>query len=141
MRKIRRRAALAALSGAAALGMPGLRRARGQALDRVSFLTNWRAEAEHGGNYQAVAAGIYRRYGIDCDLRQGGPSVNLQQVLLGGRVDMIMSGGFQALSYVRENLPAVCVAAIMQKDPQVLIAHRGAGNDTFEAMRGKPILI
>jgi NitT/TauT family transport system substrate-binding protein len=141
MRKIRRRAALAALSGAAALGMPGLRRARGQVLDRVSFQTNWRAEAEHGGNYQAVATGIYRRYGIDCDLRQGGPQVNLQQILLGERVDLIMSGGFQALGYVRENLPVVCVAAIMQKDPQVLIAHRGAGNDTFEQMRGKPILV
>jgi NitT/TauT family transport system substrate-binding protein len=125
----------------AAITIPGLRRARAQTLDRVSFLTNWRAEPEHGGFYQAVGNGIYRRHGIECDLRQGGPQVNNTQIMLTGRVDMTIGGGFQSLSYVRENLPALTVAAIFQKDPQVLIAHPGVGNDSFEALRGKPILI
>ncbi|MBL8837329.1 MAG: ABC transporter substrate-binding protein [Alphaproteobacteria bacterium] len=139
-RRLTRRNALAGL-GAAAAAMTGLRPARGQVLDRVSFQTNWRAQAEHGGYYQAVAAGIYRRHGIDCDLRMGGPQINNAQLLLAGRVDAIMSNGFQALSYARENLPAICIGSIFQKDPQVLIAHPGVGHDSFEQMRGKPILI
>jgi len=144
-RRIGRRTALTwgvGLAGTTvAASIPGLRQARAQALDRVSFLTNWRAEPEHGGYYQAVASGIYRRHGIDCDLRQGGPQVNNSQILLNGRVDFTMGGGFQALSYARENLPALCIGAIFQKDPQVLIAHPGVGNDSFKALRGKPILI
>jgi NitT/TauT family transport system substrate-binding protein len=32
-----------------------------QALDQVTFGTNWKAQAEHGGFYQAVATGIYEK--------------------------------------------------------------------------------
>jgi len=116
-------------------------RVSAQTLDRVSFQTNWRAQAEHGGYYQAVAAGIYRRHGIELDLRMGGPQQNPAQLLLAGRVDFIMSNGFQAISYVRETLPFLTIGAIMQKDPQILMAHPNAGNDTFESMRGKPMMI
>ena len=133
---IARRGAL----GALAL-VPLARRARAQSLDRIVFQTNWRAQAEHGGFYQAVASGIYRRHGIDCELRQGGPQVNGAALLLAGRVDMFMSNGFQALNYVRQNLPFLTVFATMQKDPQVLMAHAGAGNDSFEALAGKPIMV
>ncbi|HTH96252.1 MAG TPA: ABC transporter substrate-binding protein, partial [Stellaceae bacterium] len=38
-------------------------------------------------------------------------------------------------------VPIVVVAASFQKDPQVLIAHKGAGNDTLPEMKGKPIMI
>jgi len=134
--RIARRSAL----GALAL-VPLARRARAQSLDKVVFQTNWRAEAEHGGYYQAVASGIYRRHGIDCELRQGGPQVNGAALLLNGRVDMFMSNGFQALNYAKQNLPFLAIFATMQKDPQVLMAHRGAGNDSFEALRGKPIMV
>ena len=84
------------LSGAAG------RRPRAQTLEKVSFQTDWRAQAEHGGYYQAIAAGLYRKAGIECDLRQGGPSLNIGQLLLAGRVDMIMSNSFEAFTYVRE---------------------------------------
>jgi len=134
----------ALLTGGAALtlaAVPGARIGRTQTLDRVSFQTNWRAQAEHGGYYQAVAAGIYRRAGIECDLRMGGPQQNPAQLLLAGRVDMIMSNGFQALNYVRENIPFLCIASIMQKDPQVLMTHEGNGINSFEDMRGRPILV
>jgi NitT/TauT family transport system substrate-binding protein len=107
----------------------------------VSFQTNWRAQAEHGGYYQALTAGIYRRHGIDCELRMGGPQQNPTQLLLAGRVDMMMSNGFQALNYVRENLPFLTIAAIMQKDPQILMTHEGNGIESFEDMRGRPMLI
>ena len=135
---ITRRAALGSMAGLVAVGT---RRARSQALDRVSYMTNWRAQAEHGGFYQAVASGIYRRHGIECDLRMGGPQQNPAQLLLAGRVDAIMSNSLQALNYARDGLPFMAVAAVFQKDPQGFMVHRGAGNDSFEALKGKPILI
>ncbi len=138
--RVDRRRALGLIGGAALVPVAGAR-VSAQTLDRVSFQTNWRAQAEHGGYYQAVAAGIYRRYGIECDLRMGGPQQNPSQLLLAGRVDMIMSNGFQALNYVRENLPFLTIAAVMQKDPQILMTHEGNGINSFEDMRGRPILI
>ena len=82
---LRRRAALRAAAGLAFAGplfVPLRRSARAQTFDKVSFYTDWRAQAEHGGYYQAIAAGLYRKAGIDCDLRQGGPSLNISQLLL-----------------------------------------------------------
>jgi NitT/TauT family transport system substrate-binding protein len=141
--RLSRRAALGAAGAAAGsvlIPLPG-RQASAQMLDKVSFETNWRAEGEHGGYYQAVAAGIYRKYGIDCDLRMGGPQISNSKLLRAGAVDMIMSGGFEALNYVKENVPLVCIAAILQKDPQVLLAHPGVGNDSFPQLKGKTIVI
>ena len=71
----------------------------------------------------------------------GGPQQNPSQLLLGGRVDMIMSNSFEAINYARENLPFLCIASIFQKDPQVIISHPGVGNDSFAALKGKPILV
>ena len=116
--------------------MPGAR-VNAQTLDKVSYQTNWRAQAEHGGFYHAVANGIYKKYGIDADIRMGGPQQNPSQLLLGGRVDMIMSNCFEAINYARENLPFLCIASIFQKDPQVLISHPGVGNDSFDDAEGQ----
>ncbi|MBS0518759.1 MAG: ABC transporter substrate-binding protein [Proteobacteria bacterium] len=138
--RLGRRAALGMVA-AGPLLVPLARRPRAQVLDRLSFQTDWRAEAEHGGYYQAIAAGIYRKYGIECDLRPGGPSLNISQLLLAGRVDMIMSNSFEALTYVRERAPFFTIAAIFQKDPQVLIAHPGSGVDSFEKLKGHTLLI
>jgi NitT/TauT family transport system substrate-binding protein len=137
--RLKRRAALGLVSGA--LLVPLARPARAQALDKLSFHTDWRAQAEHGGYYQAIAAGLYKKAGIDCDLRPGGPSLNISQLLLAGRVDMIMSNSFEAFTYVREDAPFFTIASIFQKDPQVLIAHPGTGFDSFEKMKGRPLLI
>jgi NitT/TauT family transport system substrate-binding protein len=137
--RLSRRAALGL--GTAALLVPLARPPQARTLDRLSFNTDWRAEAEHGGFYQAVAAGIYRDHGIDCDLRQGGPSLNIGQLLLAGRVDMIVSNSFEAMTFVREKAPFFTIAAIFQKDPQVLIAHPGTGFDSFEKLKGRRILI
>jgi NitT/TauT family transport system substrate-binding protein len=141
--RLDRRAALGLIGGAGAsvlIPLPG-RSVNAQTLDKVSYQTNWRAQAEHGGFYQAVAAGIYRRYGIDAEIRMGGPQQNPSQLLLGGRVDMIMSNSFEAINYARENIPFMCIASIFQKDPQVIISHPGVGHDTLAALRGKPILV
>ncbi|HEU0091511.1 MAG TPA: ABC transporter substrate-binding protein [Vicinamibacteria bacterium] len=110
--------------------------------DKVTFGTNWKAQAEHGGFYQAVATGLYRKAGLDVTIRMGGPQVNHPQLLAAGVIDFnIGSSSFGALNYVQGAIPMVTVAAIFQKDPQVLISHPGQGNDTLAAMKGKPILI
>ena len=143
--RLGRRAALRAAAGLALAGpllvpIPA-RPLRAQALDKVIFQTDWRAQAEHGGYYQAIAAGLYRRAGIDCDLRQGGPNLNTSQLLLAGRVDMIMSNSFEAFTYVREDAPFFTIAAIFQKDPQVLIGHPDTGFDGFDKLKGRTLLI
>jgi NitT/TauT family transport system substrate-binding protein len=131
------------LIGAALWALTSLSSAGGAtAADAVSFGTDWKAEAEHGGYYQAIATGIYRQYGLDVTLRQGGPQVNHAQLLAAGRLDFNLApNSFVPLNFVHENIPMVTVAAIFQKDPSVLIAHPGQGNDTLAALKGKPIMI
>ena len=138
--RLNRRAALG-FAMAGPLLLPLARRPRAQTLDKVSFQTDWRAQAEHGGYYQAIASGLYARAGIECDLRQGGPSLNIGQLLLTGRVDMIMSNSFEAFTFVREGAPFLTIAAIFQKDPEVLIGHPGSGLDGFDKLKGRTLLI
>ena len=139
--RIERRALLTGGTAFVLSAVAGARVPLAQTLEKLSFQTNWRAQAEHGGYYLALANGLYRRAGIDCEIRMGGPQQNPAQLLLAGRVDMIMSSGFQALSYVRENVPFMTIGAIMQKDPQGFMFHEEAGFTSFEQMRGKPILV
>jgi NitT/TauT family transport system substrate-binding protein len=112
------------------------------ALDKVTFGTDWKAEAEHGGFYQAIAAGIYAKHGLAVTLRQGGPQINHAQLLAAGRLDFnLASNSLIPLNFVKEGIPMLAVAAIFQKDPQALLAHPGEGNDSLEALKGKPIMI
>jgi NitT/TauT family transport system substrate-binding protein len=110
--------------------------------ETVNFGTDWKAEAEHGGYYQAIATGIYKRHGLEVNLRPGGPQVNHAQLLAAGVLDFnIASNSFVPLNFVHENIPMVAVAAIFQKDPSVLIAHPGRGDDSLAALKGKPVMI
>ena len=112
------------------------------AADKVVLGTDWRAEAEHGGYYQALATGLYAKAGLDVTVRQGGPQVNHSQLLAAGKLDFaIAPNSFIPLNFVAENVPVVAVAAIFQKDPAVLIAHPGQGNDNLQALKGKKIMI
>jgi NitT/TauT family transport system substrate-binding protein len=111
-----------------------------RAEDAISFGLDWVAEAEYGGYYQALATGIYARHGLRVTIRQGGPQVNQMQLMMAGRLDFNLGGG-RAIEFVQQNLPFVAIAAMFQKDPSVLIAHPGQGNDSFPALRGKPIMI
>jgi len=93
-------------------------------LDKVSFGTNWVAQAEHGGFYQAVADGTYARYGLDVTIVPGGPNVNNRIQLIAGKIEFFMSANtLQSFDAVANNVPVVAVAAIFQKDPQVFLAH------------------
>src|SRR5215471_1582684 len=112
------------------------------AAETLNFGTDWKAEAEHGGFYQAIAAGIYKKYGLEVNLRQGGPQVNHAQLLAAGVLDFnIASNSFGPLNFAQQNIPMVAIAALFQKDPSVLIAHPGESNDTLAALKGKPIMI
>ena len=126
--------ALAALTAAAAV--------HAQQPTKFTMQTNWRAQAEHGGYYQAVATGIYKKYNLDVTLKAGGPQINLPQLLAANAIDFMMgSDSFGGLNYVKNNIPLVVVGSIFQKDPRVLIAHPGQGNDSLAELKGKPILI
>ena len=124
----------AALIGALALGLAV--EALAQPLDKVSFGTNWVAQGEHGGFYQALADGTYRKYGLDVTIVPGGPNVNNRLLLAVGKLDFFMSANcLQGFDAVEQNVPTVAVAAMFQKDPQVFIAHPDQGIATFEDLK------
>ena len=111
------------------------------ASDKVMISTNWLAQAEHGGFYQALAEGIYEKYNLDVTIRQGGPGINTKALLVAGKVDFNIGGSAGALNFVKSNIPFKAIAAIFQKDPQVLISHPNQGNNKIEDFKNKTILI
>src|SRR5271154_1681424 len=102
------------------------------AADKVRFGTNWLAEAEHGGYYQAVADGTYAKYGLDVTIVQGGPQANNELLLAAGRLDFYMGGNLLlAFDAVARDVPIIVVAADFQKDPQMVMSHPGVGLDKW----------
>ncbi|MBD2200091.1 MULTISPECIES: ABC transporter substrate-binding protein [Calothrix] len=111
-------------------------------LDKVTFGTNWLAQAEHGGFYQAIATGIYKNHGLDVTIKMGGPQVpSGTQLLMGGAVDFFMGYGIDAINAVAQGIPKITVAAIFQKDPQCIISHPNTAIKTLADLKGKPIYI
>jgi NitT/TauT family transport system substrate-binding protein len=109
------------------------------ALDKVTFLTNWYAEAEHGGFYQAVAEGIYEKYGLDVKIGMGGPQVNVYQLLLAEKADFVMGYDVATINAVEQNLPLITVAANFQSEPVGLIAHPDV--ERIEDLKTRTLLI
>lgn len=114
-----------------------------QAQEKIVFATNWRAESSHGGFYQALADGTYKKYGLDVEILQGGPQVNNRPMLAAGKIDFLMTGNMlQVFDNNKQKIPTVAVAAVFQKDPQVMLAHPGQGLDTWaDLKKAKTILI
>jgi NitT/TauT family transport system substrate-binding protein len=112
-----------------------------QALDKVSFGTAWVAEASHGGFYQAVADGTYRKHGLDVTIAQGGPQVNTQLLLAAGRLDFAQGDTLQSFDSVAQGIPTLAIAAMFQKDPQVMVAHSNRGIDSLKDLRGLTLFI
>ncbi|MGT2440620.1 ABC transporter substrate-binding protein [Bradyrhizobium betae] len=101
--------------------------ARSETLDKVTFGTNWVAEAEHGGFFQAVADGTYRKYGLDVTIIPGGPNENNRMLLVAGKIDFFMAANtLMSFDAVANNVPVVTIAAIFQKDPQVMLTQPDA---------------
>lgn len=110
---------------AAGLALAATAQAQGGAPTKIVFGSNWYAQAEHGGFYQALAEGIYKRHGLDVEIRMGGPQINVLQVLLAGKYDIAMGDDFQTLKAVEQGLPLVTVATTFQRSPTVLVSHSG----------------
>jgi len=100
---------------------------RAETLDKVSFGTNWVAEAEHGGFFQAVADGTYKKYGLDVTIVPGGPNENNRMLLIAGKIDFFMAANtLMSFDAVANNVPVVTIAAVFQKDPQVMLTQPDA---------------
>jgi NitT/TauT family transport system substrate-binding protein len=109
------------------------------AADKVTFLTSWFAQAEHGGFYEAKATGLYEKAGLDVTIKMGGPQVNGSQLLLAGETDFMMGYDIQVLKGREQNLPLVTVASSFQFDLQGLMAHDDIKD--IASLKGAPILI
>jgi len=113
-----------------------------QAADKIVFATNWKAQAAHGGFYQALADGTYAAHGLEVTIRQGGPQVNNRPLLPAGKIDFLMTGNLlHSFDNVKNGVPVIAVAAIFQKDPQALIAHPGQGYEQFDALKAAPVAL
>jgi NitT/TauT family transport system substrate-binding protein len=124
------------LIAAALLAGPAL------AQDKITFATNWKAQAAHGGFYQAVADGTYKKYGLDVTIQPGGPQVNNRPLLPAGRIDFLMTGNLlHSFDNVKNKVPTVVVASMFQKDPQALMAHPGQGYEKFENLKNAPLAL
>ncbi|HEY9012922.1 MAG TPA: ABC transporter substrate-binding protein [Devosia sp.] len=135
------------LTTAAALLAAGLA-GTAAAQDKVTYGTDWLAQAEHGGFYQAVADGTYAEHGLDVTIVPGGPQAANRALLIAGKIDFYMGGVLSSLDSVKEGIPMVTVAAMFQKDPQVLMTHPDAGYETFadlakadKIIMGKDVLV
>jgi NitT/TauT family transport system substrate-binding protein len=109
------------------------------AQDKVTFLTSWYAQAEHGGFYQALATGLYKKHGLDVTIRMGGPQVNGMQLMMAGQADMHMGYDFQVLKSLEQGLTPVTVAASFQHDLQGLMTHEDV--KSLAELKGKTILV
>ncbi|MGF6307517.1 NitT/TauT family transport system substrate-binding protein [Bradyrhizobium sp. i1.8.4] len=115
---------------------------RAQTLDKVSFGTNWVAEGEHGGFFQALADGTYKKYGLDVTIVPGGPNENNRMLLIAGKLDFFMSANsLQTFDAVTNNVPLVAVAAMFQKDPQVFLTHPEVKVGKIEDLKPLTLLI
>lgn len=131
---------LKSLSGRlAAVVATGLLALPAQAQDKVTFLTSWFAQAEHGGYYQAVATGIYKKHNLDVTIKMGGPQVNAVQLLAAGQADFLMGKDFQVLSSLERGIPMVTVAAVMQSELQGIMTHPDV--KSMAELKGKNVLI
>jgi NitT/TauT family transport system substrate-binding protein len=112
--------------------------ARAQTLDKVSFGTNWVAEAEHGGFFQALADGTYKNYGLDVTIEPGGPNNNNRMLLIAGKLDFFMSANtLQSFDAVANNVPLVTVAAMFQKEPLTLLVSKEGMTSYFQWLKSE----
>ncbi|QJE73158.1 ABC transporter substrate-binding protein [Aerophototrophica crusticola] len=130
------------VAGALALAVGLLAAQAAAAAEKLVFATDWRAQAEHGGFYQALAKGLYAKAGLDVTLRQGGVGMDPQQLLAAGAIEAAMgSSGFFTLNLVEAGAPVVTVAALFQKDPWMLMSHPRDDVKSIADMKGKPVMI
>ena len=131
-----------ARAAAAVLAVGLLAAGAAHAQQKVVFATNWKAQGSHGGFYQAVADGTYKKYGLDVEIMQGGPQANPRPLMLAGKVDLMMPIGLIAMMEANKGkLPTTLVGAFMQKDPTSLMAHAGQYKNFDELAKAKTVYV
>jgi NitT/TauT family transport system substrate-binding protein len=126
-------ALLAAVQLGLGLGAPA------SAADKITFLTSWLAQAEHGGFYQAKATGLYEKEGLDVTIKMGGPQINGMQLLVAGETDILMGYDIQVLKSIEQGLPVTTVGTSFQYDLQGLMTHDDVKG--LDDLKGKTILV
>ncbi len=114
--------------------------AAGKALIHVSLQTDWYAQPEHGGFYEALVKGYYRDAGLDVEIRQSSPVTIVQQVVATGQADFGIGSSNDVIVAAGRGIPLVMVGALMQRDPQALMFHRGSGIKTFQDLNGRNVM-
>jgi NitT/TauT family transport system substrate-binding protein len=125
--------AIAIGTGAVLVGSPA------PAADKVTFLTSWFAQAEHGGFYQAKATGLYEKAGLDVTIKMGGPQVNGMQLLLAGETDVVMGYDLQVLKSLEQGLPVTTIGTTFQFDLQGMMTHDNVAS--LADLKDKTILV
>jgi len=109
------------------------------AAEKVTFLTSWFAQAEHGGFYQAKATGLYEKAGLDVTIKMGGPQVNGMQLLLAGETDVMMGYDLQVLKALEQGFPVTTIATSFQHDLQGMMTHDDV--QSLAGLKDKTILV
>ena len=111
-------------------------------LVEIIFATDWKAQAEQGGFYQALASGKYLEKGLDVKIIQGNANTNIPRLLASNSIDFGMgSNSFIPLNMVVNNIPGKAVMAIFQKDPQIIMTHSNNVIESIEDIKDFPIMI
>tara|TARA_B100001175_G_scaffold312670_1_gene319036 strand:+ start:903 stop:1832 length:930 start_codon:yes stop_codon:yes gene_type:complete len=111
-------------------------------LIEITFATDWKAQAEQGGFYQALAAGLYEKNGLKVKIIQGSSNVNVPRLIASNAIEFgIGSNSFIPLNMVANKIPGKAVMAIFQKDPQIIMTHPENDIRNLEDMRDLPIMI
>lgn len=115
---------------------------------KIVLMLNWYPEAEHGGFYAAQVHGIFDKYGLDVEIRPGGPSAPVAQELLTGRAQFAIGNADDVLLFRQEQAPIVALLAPIQNTPRCVLVHADSEiNDlselsglTLQANVGRPFL-
>lgn len=100
------------------------------------------AGALHGGFYQAIATGAYERRGLNVEILAGPSGADIPALLAASAVELAIGrDSFLPMRLIAERAPVKAVAAFLQKDPVVLMAHPGQELEDLTVLRGRRILM
>ncbi|MDP0499548.1 MAG: ABC transporter substrate-binding protein [Verrucomicrobiota bacterium JB022] len=109
-------------------------------LTPITLQTDWFAQAEHGGFYQALAKGYYEEAGLEVTILQGGPnSMSLNKVLT-GKAQFAMNRADAIIEFGSQDLPLQPVMAHFQHDPQALMLHADDPAQSIRDLDGRSVM-
>ena len=110
-------------------------------LTPITQVTNWFAQAEHGGQYAALYKGYYEEAGLDMMIQSGGPGISATQIVASGKAQFGMGQADEILFARQNGIPLVAIAGIFQKNPQAMMFHKGQPIDSFDDLNGRKVYV